>query len=106
MSKKIRVAVNGAGRIGRAFIKLAIEKPIFLRRCIELLIDNSIQSRDDILIHLPFAPSDIEKLAVLPENYMDPKQEKVEPLPLLRKIKEKTELKREGNSNVIPLHRK
>lgn len=86
--------------------KLAIEKPIFLRRCIELLIDNSIQSRDDILIHLPFAPSDIEKLAVLPENYMDPKQEKVEPLPLLRKIKEKTELKREGNSNVIPLHRK
>jgi len=49
MSKKIRVAVNGAGRIGRAFIKLAVKKS-----SIEIVAVNDLGDIDNISYLIKF----------------------------------------------------
>lgn len=46
--------------------ELEIEQPRVLRRAFELLINEKIQTREQILSHLPFAPHDIEILAGIP----------------------------------------
>lgn len=43
MSKKIRVAINGAGRIGRAFYKLALDNPL-----IEIVAVNDLTDKENL----------------------------------------------------------
>ncbi|WP_313281482.1 helix-turn-helix domain-containing protein [Delftia tsuruhatensis] len=46
------------------------EQPKFLARCMEMLIDEKIKTRDQILLDLPFASSDLEELTGLPKGYL------------------------------------
>ena len=50
--------------------KLPIEKPRLLRRSFELLIDEGVQTRDQVLYRLPYSPRDIEELAGLESGYL------------------------------------
>lgn len=50
--------------------KLEFEQPRLLKRSIELLVDNGVQTRDQILGAIPVAPPDIEEIANLPIGYL------------------------------------
>jgi Zn-dependent peptidase ImmA (M78 family) len=50
--------------------KLTIETPKYLRMCIEMLINEGVQSRDNIFAKLPYSSYDIEDLLGLPSGYM------------------------------------
>jgi Zn-dependent peptidase ImmA (M78 family) len=51
--------------------ELQIEAPRLIRRCFEALVQKGICTKDQILLDLPFASSDIEVLAGLPSGYFD-----------------------------------
>ncbi len=70
---------------------LPIEEPRLLRRAFELLINEGVQSRDEIRFALPYAPSDIEELAGLPPGFLEEK-----PAPISLKA---YSLKRRGGTN-------
>ena len=50
--------------------EIEIEQPQLLRRAFELLIDEEIQTRQDILFNVPFKTTDIEKIANLKPGYL------------------------------------
>lgn len=69
---KLWIAYNHRGFRKREPLddKIPIEQPVFIRRCIELLINEKIQSPEDISNALSLPQSDIEKLACLPHGYL------------------------------------
>lgn len=66
---------------------LPVEEPVFIRRCIELIVREKVQSREDILTGLSLTDSDVEDLTGLPRGYFRRGTSGVEPLPRLRKPK-------------------
>lgn len=46
------------------------EQPRLLKRAIELIVENNVRSRDQILAELPFAAADIEEMANLVPGYL------------------------------------
>ena len=50
--------------------EIEIEQPQLLRKGFELLINEKIQSRQDILFNIPLQPKDIERLANLTTGYL------------------------------------
>jgi Zn-dependent peptidase ImmA (M78 family) len=46
------------------------EQPRLLKRSIELLVENSVQAREQILRAIPVAPADIEEMANLQPGYL------------------------------------
>jgi Zn-dependent peptidase ImmA (M78 family)/DNA-binding XRE family transcriptional regulator len=50
--------------------RLPVEKPRLLRRSIELLVDERVKTREQILLDLPYAQTDIEELTGLPRGYL------------------------------------
>jgi len=61
------------------------EEPQFIKRCFETLINNKIQSRQDIGANLPYDLRDIEILSNLPEGYL--RNDYKESISILPKIK-------------------
>lgn len=53
--------------------ELPVEKPRLKLEAFELLLGQAVQANDDMLASLPFSPTDIEELAVLPRGYFSPK---------------------------------
>jgi Zn-dependent peptidase ImmA (M78 family)/transcriptional regulator with XRE-family HTH domain len=64
------------------------EQPRLLKRSIELLIENGVQSREQILGAIPVAPADIEEMANLEPGY-------------LTQIPEVVSLRQVGSGNVV-----
>jgi Zn-dependent peptidase ImmA (M78 family)/transcriptional regulator with XRE-family HTH domain len=58
-----------------------VEQPKLLSRCIEMLFDEKIRTRDQLLIDLPFAVRDFEELVGLPRGYLSQESAEVIPLP-------------------------
>jgi Zn-dependent peptidase ImmA (M78 family)/DNA-binding XRE family transcriptional regulator len=55
---------------------IEIECPRLLRQAFEMLINENIQTREEILSHIPLAQNDIEKLASLDPGYLtEPRKE-------------------------------
>lgn len=76
---------------------LPIEKPRLLRKCIELLVNKNVQSKEEIKFRLPFAPIDIEELCSLPIGYFDDKKTKIESIePRLRSFAKKSAKQKRG----------
>lgn len=50
---------------------LPTENPQLLSRGFQLLVDNKIQTRDEIMVALPYSLRDIEELACLTTNFLD-----------------------------------
>jgi Zn-dependent peptidase ImmA (M78 family)/transcriptional regulator with XRE-family HTH domain len=50
---------------------LPIERPRMLQRAFSMLVDERIQSRDEIRTALPYSAGDIAELAGLPQNFLD-----------------------------------
>ncbi|HVG34539.1 MAG TPA: XRE family transcriptional regulator [Pyrinomonadaceae bacterium] len=50
--------------------RLPVEKPRLLSRSIELLVKERVKSREQILLDLPYAQTDIEELTGLPRGYL------------------------------------
>jgi Zn-dependent peptidase ImmA (M78 family)/transcriptional regulator with XRE-family HTH domain len=63
---------------------LIAEQPRLLRRSFELLISEGVKTRAQILLDLPFAPTDIEDLACLPSGYLTQEMGKLAFMPTLR----------------------
>lgn len=80
------------------------EAPRFLARCVEMLIEEKIKTKEELLIDLPFAPSDIEELTNLPTGYFREKSGQVVELTLPQIRKNLGEIGGEGN--VVQFHRK
>jgi len=55
---------------------IEIEHPQLLRKAFELIIDEKIQTRHDILFNIPLNPMDIEKLANLKTGYLNENEQK------------------------------
>ncbi len=83
--------------------RLAPERPVFLRRCFELLIENHVQSREDILSTLPFRISDIEELTELPKGFLEEQGNKIEPLPRL--ASPRSDRRPTSGADIIPFKR-
>jgi Zn-dependent peptidase ImmA (M78 family)/DNA-binding XRE family transcriptional regulator len=64
--------------------ELPVEEPMFNRRCVELIINEKIQSREGILGNLAFTSNDIEELLSLPKGYLT-NNSNIEYLPQVRK---------------------
>lgn len=76
--------------------KLRPEEPRLVRRGFELLVNENVKTKDQILLDLPYAPSVIEELAGLPRGYFTGKTVDDEILPKLRI---------DPSSNVVPFQR-
>lgn len=63
---------------------LVPEKPRLLRRAVETLVDNAIQTKQDIINTLSLAPSDIEDVSGLARGYLTNETAKIIPFPSLR----------------------
>jgi Zn-dependent peptidase ImmA (M78 family)/DNA-binding XRE family transcriptional regulator len=50
--------------------KLPVEEPRLLRRAVELLVSQGVQTVEDIRFRNPFAPTDIEQLVGLPPGFL------------------------------------
>lgn len=50
--------------------RIPVEKPRLLSRSIELLINERVKTREQILVDLPYAQPDIEELTGLPRGYL------------------------------------
>lgn len=57
-----------------------VERPQILRQSVQLIIDEKVQSREQVLAALPFGAADIEELAGLPLGYLS------EPMPTVRML--------------------
>lgn len=79
---------------------IPIEEPVFIRRCIELLIEKKVRSREDILTELGLADSDVEDLTGLPSGYFRQYNTNIEPLPRLRQAKNSNSKRAKGS--IIP----
>ena len=79
---------------------LPMEKPVFLRRCVELLVDKNIKTREDILWELSLVDSEVEKLTCLPSRYFRNDTPIIDRLPSLRKTK--TTSGGDKKDNLIP----
>lgn len=64
--------------------KIAIESPRLVRRGFELLVNEGIRTKDQILMDLPFAPGVIEELAGLTRGYLTGRTAEDEVLPVLK----------------------
>lgn len=76
--------------------ELQVEEPSTLRLATELIVDERVQTRDQILEHLPFSTRDIEGLAGLSPGYLGREDPTV--VGLVRHPERKTD-----SSKVIPL---
>jgi Zn-dependent peptidase ImmA (M78 family)/DNA-binding XRE family transcriptional regulator len=83
--------------------KIEAEKPIFLRRCVELLLSNNIQSKDDILSTLALSAPDIESFTGLPVGFLDQINASIELLPKLINSTKKANTKSPGT--IVPFRR-
>ena len=80
---------------------LPIEKPKFLSRSIKLLIEEGLQTKQDIVSSLSLPGSIIEELAGLPNGYLNLSRSEIEPFP---GIKIRSSKNRSSNkAKVIPL---
>jgi Zn-dependent peptidase ImmA (M78 family) len=52
--------------------ELEPEQPQLLHRCIELIVNEGVQTREDVLQNLPYSATDIETLASLPREFLSP----------------------------------
>jgi Zn-dependent peptidase ImmA (M78 family)/transcriptional regulator with XRE-family HTH domain len=57
--------------------ELRPEKPRLLRRSIEMLVENNIKTKDQILMDLATSATDLEPLAGLPNGYMEWSDQKI-----------------------------
>lgn len=64
---------------------ISIEPPLFLRKCIEMIIEKEVQSKENIAINLSLSLSDIEDMLNLPRGFLTGKSSIVSPLPQLKK---------------------
>jgi Zn-dependent peptidase ImmA (M78 family)/transcriptional regulator with XRE-family HTH domain len=78
------------------------ERPIFLRKCIEMIIEKNIQSREDIVLNLLLPSFDMEDMLELPRKYLSGESSVVEPLPQLKKLPNSGN----ANSSVIQFSQK
>jgi hypothetical protein len=81
--------------------KMEKESPHIIRRSIELLISEGVQSATEIMTALPFPPADLEEIADLePGTLTGESESRVEPIL-------KPEFRREGQaSNVVSMFHK
>ena len=63
---------------------LTPERPRLLRRAIETLVNNSIQTKDDIVNALSLSPADIEDVSGLPRGYLTSDTATIIPMPTVR----------------------
>ena len=56
--------------------EIEVEQPTLLRQSIKLIVEENLQTKQDILFDLPLDPSDIEKLANLPTGYFTEEKSK------------------------------
>ncbi len=49
--------------------QLPIEVPVFIQRCIDLIIDEGLQSKEDLIASLALSPTDLEQLLGLDTGY-------------------------------------
>lgn len=79
---------------------LEIEQPRFLRRAFELLINEKIQTREQILSRLPYDANDIENLVGLEPGYLGQPQSIPEPsVYILEEARKKTKNKNRRSEN-------
>jgi Zn-dependent peptidase ImmA (M78 family)/DNA-binding XRE family transcriptional regulator len=81
---------------------ILMEKPVFLRRCIELLVDKNIKTREDILWELSLVDSEVEKLTCLPNRYFRNDSPVIEKLPNLKNKRISKSGKKKGNLFQFP----
>ena len=63
---------------------LEIEKPRFLKRAFDLIVENNVQTRDDIQASLPFPKNIVEELRGAPKGFLSEDKTKIEPFPRLK----------------------
>lgn len=78
------------------------ENPRLLNRSVQLLVDNRVRSREDLLSDFRLHASDVEALCGLPRGYMSSEPADVITLP---KLKRSVSPPR-GNGSIVPLRRK
>lgn len=78
--------------------KIKVEKPRLLARSIELLINQKVKIKKQLLLDLPFASQDIEELSGLERGYLTGDTIRDEVLPKLK-------IDSENSSNVISFNR-
>lgn len=76
--------------------KLKSEMPRLLHRSIELLVDENVKTKEQILLDLSFAANDIEELTGLQRGYLSGRTIEEEIMPKLRLLE---------NSNVVPFQK-
>lgn len=64
--------------------RISVEQPCLLGRSIRLLTENGGWSILDLITELPFSPSDIERLASLPEGYLRQAPAEIVAMPRLK----------------------
>lgn len=84
--------------------EIVVETPVFISRCIDLIINENIQAPEDILNNLIWPDSDLESLIGLPRGHLT-RISIVEPVPLLKNPKKST-APHGGLATIIPFSRK
>ena len=82
--------------------EIEIEQPLLLKRAIELLDEENLQTRQDILFNIPLKPTDIEKLGNLKTNYLIEDKQKEDAQVIILKPRpatQKTKNQLKDNSN-------
>jgi Zn-dependent peptidase ImmA (M78 family)/DNA-binding XRE family transcriptional regulator len=83
--------------------EIIVETPVFISRCIDLIINEKIQAPEDILNNLIWPNSDLEGLIGLPRGYLT-RSSVATPLPQLKNQKKST--LGHGPGTIIPFSRK
>lgn len=82
---------------------LQIESPRLLTRCVEMLINEKIKTKEDILLDIPLSPTDIEELTNLPFGFF--KEAPGEVVEMIQPQLRKNSTHTANDGNVIPFHR-
>lgn len=90
--------------------ELEVEQPRLLRRSFEVLLNNKVQTKEDILEGLPFASNDIEMLTGLPRGFLresPPSIQISDPriLPFISRQEKQSQVKND-NTEVVEFPRK
>ena len=64
---------------------LPVEEPTFLVKCVQLLVKEGVQSREDIVKNLGLSPKDIEELTGLPDGFFTNAEEHLTLYPTIKK---------------------
>jgi hypothetical protein len=59
--------------------EIKIEQPQLIKRAFEMLINEKVKTKQEILSQIPLSPIDIEKLAGLNQGYLTETEEEISP---------------------------